>query len=113
MNTSMIAALAVAPTVAAFALASSKPAVAGCHLVDCVENVYITRSQIADRSCELLWILRNSIYDDAGYCFQSARAMKWFANEGCRFTDEAEVPLNDYQRSNVEVLKEAEAARGC
>jgi hypothetical protein len=95
------------------ASASSTPAYAGCHLIDCVENVYIKPAQLKKHSCESLWILRNSIFDDAGYCFQSARGLKWFSNDGCKFSDQDEVPLNGYQRANVDVLMDAEAEKGC
>jgi len=93
--------------------AGAAPAYAGCHLVDCVENVYITDKQVAKKSCEDLWILRNSIYKDAGYCFKSPRAIRWFNNKGCQHDDEAAVPFNDYQRANIKVLKRTEIDHGC
>ena len=105
--------LALAPVALAAASLSASPASACCHLVDCVENVYVKPYQLRDKSCEILWILRNSIYDDAGYCFQTDRAKARFSNEGCRYTDQSEVPLNDYQRHNVGVIKAAEDRKGC
>lgn len=97
----------------AFITTSGSPAYAGCHLIDCVENVFIKREQVAKKSCEDLWILRNSIYKDAGYCFKSARAIKWFGNAGCQHDDEAAVPLNDYQRANAKLLQSVAAEKGC
>jgi hypothetical protein len=94
-------------------LAVPSTAVAGCHLVDCVENVYITPKALKKKTCEDLWILRNSIFHDARYCFQTTRAMKAFGNQGCQFSDQSEVPLNDYQRTNIDTLATVEAEKGC
>ena len=104
-------ALPLAVGIAALGLSAS--ANAGCHLVDCVENVFITPQEIQSKSCEDLWILRNSIWDDAGYCFKSPRAMKHFPNETCRYADASAVPLNDYQRANAKTIQAAEAAHHC
>lgn len=86
---------------------------AGCHLVDCVENVYVNPHQVKTKSCEDLWILRNSMFKDAHYCFKTPRAISWFGNQGCLYDDEASVPLNDYQRHNISVIEDAEAGNGC
>lgn len=104
---------AVAAASLGLATLGTTPASAGCHLIDCVENVYLSPKDVATHSCESLWILRNSIYDDAGYCFSSARGMKWFINDGCTIADQEAVPLNDDQRANIDVLKAAEAGKGC
>lgn len=89
------------------------PALAGCHLIDCVDNVDIKPDEIKQMTCEQLWVLRNSIYDDAGFCFSSDRAAEHFSNQGCSYSDERLVPLNDYQRSNIKVFRDMEAKKGC
>lgn len=94
-------------------LATSGTANAGCHLVDCVENVFIAPQQVKNRSCEDLWILRNSIWKDARYCFKTKRAITAFGNEGCAFADQSAVPLNEYQRRNAETLLSVETEKGC
>ncbi|MCC7252540.1 YARHG domain-containing protein [Hyphomicrobium sp.] len=99
--------------VVATALAVPTTASAGCHLVDCVENVYITPKDIQARSCEDLWILRNSIWNDAGYCFKTPRAIKAFGNHACQYTDQSAVPLNDYQRANARTILAVESAHNC
>ncbi len=98
-------------TLLALAATAATPgaARAGCHLVDCVENVFITPQQVNTRSCEDLWILRNSIWKDARYCFKTERA----GNEGCAFADQSAVPLNEYQRRNAETLLAVETEKGC
>lgn len=105
--------VALLPVAAVLSTLSAGPAAAGCHLIDCVENVYIKASQVKNHSCEDLWVLRNSIYKDAGYCFKTAKAKSWFGNDGCKYADQDEVPLNAYQRHNVKVLKSVEAKNGC
>lgn len=107
--------LAPAPVFLAAAAAAvmATPALAGCHLIDCVENVDIKPDEIKSMSCDQLWLLRNSIYDDAGFCFASPRAAEHFSNQGCTYTDERLVPLNDYQRSNIQVFRDMEAKKGC
>lgn len=103
----------LATTAAALTVCGASTAHAGCHLIDCVENVVITEKQVASKSCEDLWILRNSIYKDAGYCFKSPKAIKWFGNSGCSYDDEAAVPLNDYQRANAKLLRAVSEKKGC
>ena len=97
----------------AIAAALTGPAFAGCHLDDCVENVPINAHQLKGKSCEDLWVLRNSIYKDAKYCFATPRAMKRFGNEGCQFEQVGDVPLGDTQRHNVGVIRSVEKKDGC
>jgi hypothetical protein len=89
------------------------PARAGCHLIDCVEFTYVEESQLRQHTCEQLWLLRNSIFKEAGYCFSSDKARATFGNDSCSFDDERLVPLNDYQRRNIDLFKSVEKKRGC
>lgn len=66
-----------------------------------------------DRTCNSLWIERNSMFKQGGYCFQSARAIKTFGNENCQYDSESDVPLSDNQRDRLRDVKEAEKAKGC
>lgn len=107
---------AAASMLAVMAIASglmAEPARAGCHLIDCVEFTYVEESQLRTHTCEQLWLLRNSIFKEAGYCFASDKARATFGNDGCRFDDERLVPLNDYQRRNIDLFKSIEKKRGC
>lgn len=69
--------------------------------------------EYGDRTCESLWIERNSMFKGAGYCFQSARAIKMFGNENCEYDSESDVPLSDNQRDRLHDIKAAEADKGC
>ena len=66
-----------------------------------------------DRSCNSLWIERNSMFKQGGYCFQSARAIKTFGNENCQYDSESDVPLSDNQRDRLRDIRTAEKAKGC
>lgn len=99
--------------IAALHSISTQPARAGCHLIDCLENVDIKPADLKGHSCEQLWILRNSVFHEQGYCFHSDKARKWFVGKDCKFDDIRLVPLNDYQRKNVEVVQAAEKDKGC
>lgn len=109
----MLSATASFLLAAAMAAAMTTTASAGCHLIDCVDNIDIKPDEIKAMSCDELWLLRNSIYDDAGFCFASPKAAEHFSNQGCTYTDERLVPLNDYQRSNIQVFRGMEAKKGC
>ena len=64
-------------------------------------------------TCKDLWMRRNTLFQDGGYCFQSPRAIKQFGNAGCQYDDESAVPLSDYARDDIRQIKAAEKAKGC
>jgi hypothetical protein len=102
-------------------LAASGPAMAGddeepqlCYeTVGCVSNRKISEADAEKLGCEQLWTVRNGIYAVRGYCFKTDRGKAEFGTEGCQFDDEAAVPLNDYERANVAIIKSIEKRRGC
>lgn len=65
------------------------------------------------RSCDDLWYRRNAIYQSAGYCFRTSRAIQAFGNAGCRFDDMNDVPLSAVQRRIVGDIIEQEHEIGC
>jgi glutamine amidotransferase-like uncharacterized protein len=65
------------------------------------------------QSCQALWVERNSFYKSAGYCFKTARAISYFGNAGCRFENEARVPLSRGARSRIAVITRIERRLGC
>jgi hypothetical protein len=60
--------------------------------------------------CQELWFMRNSIYHEAGYCFETVRAIRTFGNQGCMTRNPR---FNRHQRANIAAISTAEAARGC
>lgn len=81
--------------------------------VGCVGDRKIEESDAEQLGCEQLWTVRNGIYAARGYCFKTDRGKEEFGTEGCQYEDEAEVPLNDYERANVLLIRNIEKRRGC
>lgn len=63
--------------------------------------------------CQELWVMRNQIYKDAGYCFTSPRAITYFGNGGCLYHSQSEVPLSDQQRQTIKMIKKSSARQSC
>jgi hypothetical protein len=63
--------------------------------------------------CDRLWVMRNTIYKQNGYCFATARARQYFGNAGCQFVDMGAVPLSAYDRARIAEIVAEERATGC
>jgi YARHG domain len=66
-----------------------------------------------DDKCNQLWVERNSIYKERGYCFKTERAKDHFSNEGCTHHDEGAVPLSDHERTRIAEIQRLERDFGC
>jgi hypothetical protein len=64
-------------------------------------------------SCPNLWLKRNAIYREAGYCFKSQLAIRQFGNQGCRFKNIEDVPLKGRELREVSELRRWERIKGC
>lgn len=104
----------------ALALASGS-AFAGCYdILGCTNkndfsrhyNDYLASSK-SGPNCEFLWTMRNEIYAEHGYCFQTQRGRDAFGNANCRHTDQSKVPLNSIERANIATIARAERAKSC
>lgn len=65
------------------------------------------------QSCDEFWYQRNMIYKQAGYCFKTAKAIRNLGNAGCRYDDQADVPLSARDRAEIATITAMERARGC
>jgi hypothetical protein len=63
--------------------------------------------------CQNLWVQRNQIYKDHGYCFKTARAIQYFGNGGCRITSDGAVPLSRGERATIAGIQAQERSLGC
>ena len=63
--------------------------------------------------CQNLWVQRNQIYKNHGYCFKTARAIQYFGNGGCRITSDDAVPLSRGERATIAGIQAQERALGC
>jgi hypothetical protein len=72
-----------------------------------------TVASAAQAQCQQLWVARNSIYKNAGYCFKTERAIRYFGNAGCAYDDEGALPLSGWQRQRIGQILAEERANGC
>jgi len=107
--------------IAAVALGASlaSPVLADCYdLLGCTgKNAFSAHYSYlvaADGpTCDFLYVMRNSIYSEHGYCFKTARAIQELGNTGCRFQNMADVPLSQIERNNIATIARAETAKRC
>ena len=112
----MFAAQRFAPAAAIAMLAAfaSGPAAAACFEdVGCTNNQTMSTAALKQLSCDALWTVRNTIYDENGYCFKTARGKAVFSNAGCSYSNAASVPLNSYERTNISKVVAVEKQKGC
>ena len=65
------------------------------------------------QTCQSLWIERNQIYKDSGYCFKTQRAIDFFGNDGCSVSNENALRLSRSDRRRVDEIVRLERAKGC
>ncbi|MEO5807551.1 YARHG domain-containing protein [Devosia sp.] len=100
--------------IAATMLASSGAAMANCYeQIGCDDSQYYSKNQMRQLSCDSLWLVRNGIYAQNGYCFKTQRGISTFGNGQCSVNDQARVSLNAYERDNVGVIVAVEKSKGC
>jgi len=63
--------------------------------------------------CESLWVERNAYYKDAGYCFTTSRAIRYFGNAGCLYDQVSAVPLSQSVRNRIVEISRAERRLAC
>ena len=81
--------------------------------VDCTDDHDIPASVLEPLSCDALWTVRNMIFDENGYCFQTAKAKAVFSNDGCQYTSMDSMPLNTYELTNISTIRQVEKQKGC
>lgn len=90
-----------------------KRALAAAALVLALGTGAAMAQDFSSWSCRDLWMERNQIYKDAGYCFQTPRAIATFGNAGCAYDRQADVPLSANQRRIIAAIRNVERWRGC
>ena len=89
-------------------------AMANCYeIIGCDDSEYFSRPALRQLSCQALWEVRNLIYQQNGYCFQTAKARKYFGNKGCWIDDMEDVKMSSIERHNVGQIVAVEKALGC
>jgi hypothetical protein len=99
---------------ATLTLLSAGPSLAACYeLIGCTDGDKFKKADLRDFSCQLLWDVRNTIYKENGYCFQTKKARNYFGNAGCYIEDMEEVKMSSIERGNVSQIVAVEKALGC
>ena len=97
-----------------FVLIGSLPVRADCfEVLGCTNSDRFKKADLKELSCENLWYVRNRIFFENGYCFQTARGKAMFDNSSCVHKNQSKVPMNSIERANVAAIKSVEAAKGC
>jgi len=73
----------------------------------------VSAANAQGRVCRELWVERNQIYADKGYCFKTDRAIRYFGNRGCRYEYQDDVPLSRRERARVADIQAEEREMGC
>ncbi len=64
-------------------------------------------------SCDQLWLGRNTIWKEAGYCFKTTRAISAFGNSGCRYDATNQIALSQENQNLLSAIRRAETSKGC
>jgi len=111
---------AAAVAIAAMAVSLASPVLAACYdLLGCTNQAnfavhygdYLASPN--GPTCDMLYVMRNQIYADHGYCFVTPRGISEIGNQGCHIHNQSQVPLSNIERNNIAVILRAENARGC
>lgn len=97
------------------------PSLADCYdILGCTDRdlfskhfEYLAAPHPTGPNCNFLWVMRNSILRQHGYCFHTARGKSEMGNEGCRYSDAASVPINSIERANIATIARAERLKSC
>ena len=73
----------------------------------------VSAANAQGRVCHRLWVERNQIYKDYGYCFKTARGIRYFGNRGCRYEYEADIPMSRRDRARISDIQAEERDLGC
>jgi hypothetical protein len=103
-------------TIAAVAatLAGAGQASAACFEsgIGCTNTGPIPYAALQQLSCDALGTIRNTIYDENGACFVTAKAKAVFDNAGC-FYSTGNTPMTPIERDNVARIGQVEKQKHC
>jgi hypothetical protein len=81
--------------------------------VFCSDQHAFSKQLLRNLSCDDLWSLRNTIFDEHGYCFPQQLEAGRFNNRDCAVDVFSNLDLNRNERDNVSVILEMERAKLC
>ena len=103
------------------AIALATPTLADCYdILGCDNKDLFSKhyddylGSVADGpNCDFLYMMRNRIYQQHGYCFATPHAISALGNAGCFLKNQAAVPLENIERANIATIQRAEKAKHC
>jgi len=81
--------------------------------IGCPHQRYFKVAEVRGISCQFLRDVRNQIFKQNGYCFRSGDAKRDYDNEGCKYANVADVPLNAFEKQNIAVIRQVEREKNC
>jgi hypothetical protein len=90
------------------------PANAACYqYIGCTDEDRFEAEDLEDYKCTQLWVVRNVIYYEHGYCFKTKRAINYFGNDDCEYDDAEDIEFSSIEQHNIDVIVEVEDDKGC
>jgi YARHG domain-containing protein len=81
--------------------------------VGCPHKDRITEAQTRGMSCENLRLVRNTIYHQRGFCFQTKRRQAEFDSSRCTVKTLAGLQLSEVEQANIATLEGIERRKRC
>jgi hypothetical protein len=76
-------------------------------------GLVVSAANAQEGGCYRLWVARNAIYKDNGFCFKTERAISYFGNAGCMYNSEGDIPMSRYDRARLARIQAEEREMGC
>jgi hypothetical protein len=77
------------------------------------QNAFRLNDLLNGPNCEFLYVMRNRIYAEHGYCFRTPRAISTLGNDNCHVADVGQLGLNRLEQANAATILHAEHIKGC
>ena len=84
-----------------------------CEIIGCSDKNHFKHSDLKKLGCQPALGSAQLDLQGNGYCFKTSKAIKAFGNAGCLYDDAALVPLNKFEKYNVNAIKKVEKQKGC
>lgn len=98
----------------ALSLLLASPAAAACFgNIGCTDEDRFDEDDLSDLKCSKLWEIRNTIYYEAGYCFKTRKAIKFFGNDECEYDDAEDLSFSRIEQHNIDAIVSVEDDKGC
>ena len=85
----------------------------GLGQTGCTDMESFSAGELRGLSCQNLWYVRNSIYDDHGYCFKTQAARAEFDNSDCYEREASRLRFNRHEQTNINRIVQVEREKGC